>query len=119
MSTISSNQEKRHGLVNPMYVLFFFVLILVLLLVGSFASNASNSISGALEALSGAPAGVSAGANVSFTADQQYWDANCTGGWSSDSTCETIVQRVQSCSISTDSTYCSAYELYLQTFRNP
>lgn len=118
MSTISSKQEKRHGLVDPVYALVFLVLILALLLVGPFAGIASNSISGALGALSGAPVGLSDNSQVSFMADQQYWDANCTRGWSSDSTCETIVQRVQSCSISKASAYCSAYDLYLEPFRN-
>ena len=118
MSTISSKQEKRHALVDPMYVLVFLVLVLALLLVGPFAGNASNSISSALGALSGAPSGLSVDANVSFSADQQYWDANCTRGWSSDATCESIVKRVQSCSISTASAYCSEYDLYLQPFRN-
>ena len=117
MSTISSKQEKRHGLVDPVYVLVFLVLILALLLVGPFAGNASNSISGAFGALSGSPS-VSTSAVVSFTADQQYWDANCTGGWSSESACETIVNRIQSCSISTESAYCSAYDAYLQQFRS-
>jgi hypothetical protein len=118
MSTISSKQEKRHGLVDPVYALVFLILILALLLVGPFAGNASSSISGALGALSGAPAVLSDSSEVSFTADQQYWDANCTGGWSSDSACGAIVQRVQSCSISTASAYCSAYDLYLEPFRN-
>lgn len=116
MSTISSKQEKRHALVDPVYILVLLVLVLTLMLVGPFAGNASNSILGVLGALSGAPANAST--TVSFTADQQYWDANCTAGWSSDSICETIVQRVQSCSISTASAYCSEYDLYMQPFRS-
>lgn len=118
MATISSNQEKRHAFVNPIYVLVFLVLLLALLLIGPLGANTSNSINGVLGALGSAPAGVSAGSAVTFAADQQYWDANCSHGWSSDSTCETIVQRVQSCSVSTASAYCSEYELYLQPFRS-
>ena len=118
MSTISSKQEKRHGLVDPVYVLVFLVLILALLVLGPLTSNINNSFSGALGTLDKSPAGVSASGHVSFTSDQRYWDANCSRGWSSDSACEKIVQRVQSCSISTASAYCSAYEHYLQPFRS-
>src|SRR5688572_27029192 len=103
MATISSNQEKRQALVNPVYVLVFLVLLLALLLLGPLNGNTSNSINGVLGALGGAPAGVSASSDVTFASDQQYWDANCSRGWSSDSTCETIVQRVQTCSVSTAS----------------
>ena len=116
MATISSNQEKRQALVNPVYVLVFLVLLLTLLLIGPLSGNTSSSINGVLGVLGSAPAGVSAGRDVTFATDQQYWDANCSHGWSSDSTCETIVQRVQSCSVSTASAYCSEYELYLQPF---
>ena len=116
MATISSKQEKRHALVDPIYVLVFLVLLLALLLIGPFSGNTSSSINGVLGVLGGAPAGVSASGDVSFTSDQQYWDANCSHGWSSDSTCETIVQRVQTCSVSTASAYCSEYDLYLQPF---
>ncbi len=118
MATISSNQEKRHALVNPIYVLIFLVLFVALLLLGPLSGNTSNAISGVLGVLGGAPAGVSAGSDVTFASDQQYWDANCSHGWSSDSTCETIVQRVQTCSVNTASAYCSEYELYLQPFRS-
>lgn len=118
MATISSKQEKRHALVDPFYVLVFIVLILALLLLGPLSGNISNSISSALGVLGGAPAGVSASSDVTFASDQQYWDANCSHGWSSDSTCETIVQRVQTCSVSITSAYCSEYALYLQPFRS-
>jgi hypothetical protein len=118
MSTISSKQEKRHGLVDPVYVLVFLVLILALLVPGPLTGNINNSFSGALGTPGKAPAGVSASGYVSFTSDQQYWDANCSRGWSSDSTCEDIVLRAQSCSISTASAYCSQYDTYLLQFRN-
>jgi len=118
MATISSNQEKRQALVNPIYVLILLVLLLALLLLGPLSGNRSNSISGALGVLGGAPAGVSAGSDVTFTSDLQYWDANCSRGWSSDSTCETIVLRSQSCVASVTSAYCSEYVAYLQQFRN-
>ena len=118
MATISSNQERRQALANPIYVLVFLILLLALVLLGPLSGNTSNSISSVLGALGGAPAGVSAGSDVTFTSDLQYWDANCSRGWSSDSTCETIVLRSQSCVASVTSAYCSEYDAYLQQFRN-
>lgn len=118
MSTISSKQEKRHGLVDPVYVLAFLVLILALLLLGPLASNAHNFVNSVVGSLGRAPAGVSASANVSFATDQQYWDANCSHGWSSNSSCDDIILRSQSCVANVASAYCSAYKNYLQQFRN-
>jgi hypothetical protein len=118
MATISSNQEKGHALVNPIYVLIFLVLILALVLLGPLSGNTYNSINSALGNLGSTFAGVSAGGIVSFTSDQQYWNANCSHGWSSDSTCENIVQRSQSCVANVTSPYCSEYDAYLQQFRN-
>ena len=118
MSTISSKQEKSHGLVDPFYVLVFLVLILALLVLGPLTGNINNSFSGALGTLGNAPAGVSASTEVSFTSDHQYWNANCSRGWSSDSTCEDIVLRSQSCVANVASAYCSAYADYLQQFRS-
>jgi hypothetical protein len=118
MSTISSKQQKTHGLVDPLYVLFFLVLILAVVFLGPFGGNTYNSISSALGNLGGALAGVSASGNVSFTLDQQYWNANCSHGWSSDSTCDDIVLRSQSCVANVTSPYCSEYDAYLQQFRN-
>jgi len=118
MSTISSKQEKSHGLVDPIYVLVFLVLILALLVLGPLTGNINNSFSGALGTLGKSPAGVSARAEVSFTSDQRYWDANCSHGWSSDSSCDNIVLRSQSCVAEVASAYCSAYADYLQQFRS-
>jgi hypothetical protein len=118
MSTISSKQEKSHGLVEPVYILAFLVLILALLLMGPLTSSTYSSVSSALGTLGGAPAKVSAVGNVSFTADQQYWDANCSHGWTSNSSCDDIVLRSQSCVADVASAYCSAYDDYLQQFRN-
>jgi hypothetical protein len=117
MSTISSKQEKRHRLVDPVYVLAFLVLILALLLLGPLMSNTHNSFNGVLGTLGRAPA-VSASANVSFATDQQYWDANCSHGWSSNSSCDAIVVRSRSCVADVPSAYCSAYKNYLQQFSN-
>ena len=118
MATISSNQEIKQALVNPVYVLAFLVLLLALLLLGPLSGNRSSSISGVVGVLGGEPPGVSAGSDVTFTSDLQYWDANCSRGWSSDVTCENIVLRSQSCVVNVASAYCSEYDLYLQQFRN-
>ena len=117
MSTISSKQEKRHGLVDPVYVLAFLVIILALLLLGPLTSNAHNSFNGVLGHLGRAPA-VPASATVSFATDQQYWDANCSHGWSSNSSCDAIVVRSRSCVANVASAYCSAYKNYLEQYRN-
>jgi hypothetical protein len=118
MATISSKQEKRHALVDPIYVLVLLVLLLALLLLGPLSRKTSSTINSALGALGGVPAGMSASNDGTFASDQQYWDANCSHGWSSDSTCENIVLRSQSCVANVDSAYCSAYDTYLQQFRN-
>jgi len=117
MSTISSKQAKKQGLVDPVYVLGFLVVFLALLLYGPLMDTAESSISSALGTLGAAPAGEVASSTVTFGSDQQYWDANCSHGWSSDSTCENIVQRAQTCSLSNTSGYCSEYDVYLQSFR--
>jgi hypothetical protein len=118
MSTISSRQGKRHGLVDPVYVLAFLVLILALLLLGPLTSSTHSSVNSALGILGRAPAAVSASANVSFATDQKYWEANCSHGWSSNSSCDDIVVRSRSCVANVASAYCSAYKNYLQQFRN-
>jgi len=119
MSTISSKQAKKQGLVDPVYVLVFLVLFLALLLHGPITDTAYSSISSSLGTLDvAAPAGEVASSVVTFNSDQQYWDSNCSHGWSSDSTCEDIVLRSQSCVVSVASGYCSEYDTYLQQFRN-
>jgi hypothetical protein len=57
---------------------------------------------------------LSLNSEVSFASDQQYWSKSCESGWSADATCDAIVARTQSCSISADSAYCSSYKSYLE-----
>jgi len=114
MSTIPSKQHKRH---DPTLVLTIHVLILALLVFAPQTGNLPHTISGSLATLDSSAAGISNSGEASFVADQQYWDANCSHGWSLDSTCENIVLRAQSCSISLASAYCSQYDTYLQKFR--
>ena len=118
MSTISSKQQKRQSLLEPIAVLAILVLVLVLLALQPQAGNGSNIMSGTL-GTSGRAAGAAINSTLSFTADQRYWDANCGHGWSSDASCEAIVLRAQSCTISAASPYCSEYEAYLQQFQHP
>ena len=115
MSIISSKQAKKHRLVDFIYV--FFALIVVLLVVMPSTVNISNSISAAFEGLERTYFGVSASSDASFASDLQYWDAKCSHGWTSNSRCENIASRAQSCIFNADSVYCSQYDKYLQQFR--
>ena len=114
MSIITSNQPKRESIVDPIF--FLFISVLVVLLVFAVAAANRNLIGNLLQTSDNAPAGLSLNAEVSFAADQRYWSENCDSGWSSDSACDAIVARAQSCTASVDSAYCSAYENYLQEF---
>ena len=116
MSIITSNQSKRQTILDPIFLLF--ISVLVVLLVFAFAAANRNLIGDALRIHESAPAGLSLNSEVSFAADQRYWSASCESGWSSDSVCDAIVARTQSCTISVDSAYCSAYESYLQELGN-
>jgi hypothetical protein len=117
MSLITSNQQKRQTSVDPILILFFSVL-LVLLIFGISAANGSYIVEKLLQTNDSAPAGLTLNSQVSFTADQRYWSKHCDSGWSSDAACDAIVARTQVCSASVDSAYCSAYESYLQEFNN-
>ncbi len=116
MSIISSKQSKKHSLGD--WLLAFLALTLVLLMLVPSAGNVYNPIRIAPGTLNSMRADMPINRNVSFAADQQYWDANCNYGWSSDAGCDSIVARSQSCSISIASTYCSEYESYLQQYRD-
>ena len=118
MSTITSKQGKRQGSVDPNFILGFLVLIIALLVFTPFTGSISNSLSTVLGTVDNTHTGVSTNVNYSFSADQQYWSVNCSHGWSLNSTCDDIVARSQSCSISVDSAYCSEYESYLKQFQN-
>lgn len=117
MSTLSSKPTKTYKPVELISVFVFLALILVLLVI-PFTGNLNPSLNTALGNGNGTHFNVSSNANYSFSADQQYWATNCSHGWSSNSTCDDIVARSQSCSIGTDSAYCSEYENYLKQFSN-
>ena len=117
MSTISSKPTKRYGIVDFVSVFVFFALLLTLLVL-PFTGNLYSSLSTTLGSMDRPHANLSSSVNYSFAADQNYWAVNCSHGWSSNSTCDDIVSRSQSCSISVDSAYCSEYESYLKQFSN-
>jgi hypothetical protein len=118
MSTISSKHTKRQGTLNPNVILGLLVLILALVVFTPFTGNVYHSLGAALGTIHSTHANISTNVNYSFSADQQYWSVNCSHGWSSNSTCDAIVFRAQSCSISMDSAYCSEYGNYLKQFSN-
>jgi hypothetical protein len=114
MSTLSSKPTKTYGPVNFISVFVFLALILTLLVI-PFTGSLYSSLRTALGSADRTQAGIS-NANYSFSADQQYWGANCIHGWTSNSTCDDIVTRSQACSISAESAYCSEYGNYLKQF---
>lgn len=116
MSIITSNQSKRQSIVDPIFILF--VSVLVVLLVFAFSAANRNLIGNVLQTYENAPAGLSLNSEVSFATDQRYWSEYCDSGWTSDAACDAIVARAQSCTASVDSAYCSAYESYLQELGN-
>jgi hypothetical protein len=115
MSTISQKQAKSQGLIDPIFILAVLVVILTVLIFAP-SNNLYNSVQSTLGSFGNTSAGLSANSVVSFAADQQYWEANCSHSWSSDATCDVIVKRSQSCGSSVNSAYCSAYDKYLKKF---
>ena len=113
MSIITSNQQKRQTTLDPIVILFVSVL-LVLLVFAISAANGNFLVEKVFQFRHGATAELSLNNQVSFAADQLYWSEYCESGWSADATCDAIVARAESCSISAESAYCSAYEDYLQ-----
>jgi hypothetical protein len=117
MTILSSKQQKRHGLIDPMLIMFFCTLAL-LMFFAAFTGDVSDSISDVLGSLGSGSTHLSASGQSSFAVDRQYWETHCSHGWSADGMCKTIASRSQSCSISVDSAYCSEYATYMQQYRN-
>jgi hypothetical protein len=113
MSIITSKPQKRHVVVDPIFVLFFSAL-LVLTIFAVSTGNIEYLVEKAVESLSGLSVSAPVNNELSFASDQKYWEANCTRGWSSDSLCDVIASRTQACELSADSAYCSEYEQYLK-----
>jgi len=116
MTTFSSKQEKKQGLADPILILVSITLIGVLVVFGPLSGGMS-SIRNVLTARGDAGGNISISGGAYFAPDLQYWDANCSHGWTSDSTCDTLVSITQACAVGTGSAYCSEYDTYLQRFR--
>jgi len=114
MATITSKQ-KRLTVVNPVAVLASVSLIAILVVLWSFTGNLYN-LGNNNPGTFGSPSLVSGGTNVSFVADEQYWSANCSRGWSRNSSCDDIVAHVNSCVVNLNSPYCTQYEAYMEQF---
>jgi len=117
MSIITSIHQKRNYLLDPILILFITTLIL-LTFFAVFTGNVEHILNSWWTAFDNAPTRVSVDQAPSFAADQAYWEANCSPGWASDAACEVIALRSQSCQASVDSAYCSAYDNYLNQFKN-
>jgi hypothetical protein len=117
MSTFSSKPTKTLRPVDFVSVFVLLALVLILLVI-PFTGNLYSALSTTFGSVGRTDTSISAYATYSFSADQEYWAENCSHGWSSDSTCSEIVTRSQSCSISSESAYCSEYSNYLRQFSN-
>ena len=118
MATYSSKQEKRQVFGNSVPVLVSVLLIGAFVILAPLNASFYSSLNGVLGSWSNTD-GVYADAEVvSFTADQSYWNANCSHGWAADATCDGITLRVQSCAISVASPYCASYENQMQGLFN-
>jgi len=116
MSTISSKEEKKQRLMSPDLALVFVLLIGVLVILGSSTGNAYSSYHNTLGIQGNAAGSLPTSDDISFALDEQYWDANCSHGWASDSMCNNIVLRAQLCTSNVTSAYCSDYNSYMQQF---
>ena len=98
-------------------VMLLISIVLVSILIGPGSLDMS-SIKFQTSQVLGSRAAISSNEYISFAMDRQYWDANCSHGWSSDSTCDNIVIRAQTCSTQITTTYCSDYKEYMKQFHN-
>jgi len=114
MATISSKQ-KRLIVVNPIAVLASLSLIAALLVLWPFTGSL-NDLRVSEPGASGGESVLAGSTVVSFAADEQYWNANCSHGWSGNSSCDDIVARVNSCVVDLNSQYCTQYDAYMEQF---
>ena len=114
MATYSSKQEKRQVFGNYVPVLVSVLLVGALVVLAPLNASFYSSLNGIFGTWTSADSVYSNAEVISFSADQTYWDANCTHGWNADAACDGILSRVQSCAISVTSAYCASYEDYMQ-----
>lgn len=117
MTTYPSKQVKKQSL-DLILVLAIIALVSVAMAFGSL--NTNYGFTGSPLASQGGTAGsVSLNIGNSVTSDLQYWSANCSHGWTLNSTCDALASLTQSCvvGIGVRSAYCSEYASYLQQIR--
>ena len=113
----SKKQKKGQGFNNPISVLISVTLLGTFAVFGPFNVSFFDSIN--INRILPSFYAQNSGSFIpvpSFTSDQNYWSENCSHGWASDTTCDAIVSRVQSCLVNKTSLYCSAYEIYMEEF---
>lgn len=116
MATYSSKQEKRQVGGNYLPVVVSVLLIGAFVILAPLNASFYSSLNGVFGTWSNTDGAYANAKVVSFTADQAYWDANCTHGWTADAACDGIFSRVQSCTLGFATAYCSSYENYMQDF---
>ena len=115
LKSSSKKQKKGQGFNNPISVLISVTLLGTFAVFAPFNVSFFDSINiNRILPSFYTPKSISIIPEPSFTSDQNYWDENCTHGWTSDVTCDAIVSRVQSCLVNNSSLYCSAYETYMK-----
>lgn len=111
----SKKQKKGKGFSNPISVLISVTLLGTFAVFAPFNVSFFDSINiNRILPSFYIPNSVSVTPEPSFASDQNYWNENCSHGWGSDATCDTITFRVQSCLVNESSLYCSAYETYMK-----
>lgn len=118
MSTYSSKQQNSQDMMEPLWILWYILIVSILMISGFNTNMQYDSLNRALGSQSHVYVDTPFRANVSFASDERYWSAHCNRGWAGDSTCDDIVIRAQSCEFSNVSTYCSNYEDYLLQLNN-
>ena len=116
MSTYSSRQRNSQDMMEPLWILWYIVMVGILMISGLNTNMQSGSLSRALGSQSQVYVDTPFRANVSFASDNSYWSANCSHGWVGNPMCNAIAIRAQSCAFGSISTYCSNYKDYLLQF---
>ena len=112
MTTIPRKQ-KRLYMVSPITVLAPTTIMAVFLILWLLAGS-PYSVSGNIPGTFGNTGVVNGDVAVSFAGDVQFWDANCSHGWSANESCDAIVARANYCGLDLNSPYCMEYDAYMK-----
>jgi hypothetical protein len=117
MTTFPSKEAKKQSL-DLILVLALIALTSVAMAFGFLNTN-YGFVGMPPSTQGGTISSVSLNIGNSVSADQQYWSAKCSHGWTSDSTCDALASLTQSCvvGIGVPSAYCSEYDSYVQQIR--